>query len=161
MQRLFHLLWQPSALGGNLTMWPTFLHLPEKAFISTSVWPRREYTWTLNWKESFFICFDNCQGVPYFYRKIRNRMMNRMWLPPHVKDSLEDKSMIVHSKEAFLVPSFWPWTEHTWTLTWKKSLMIWFKSYQGISYSHIGHRQSRQKMVNTLLMVNVNPICIR
>ena len=25
----FHLLWQPSALAGNLTMWPSFLHPPK------------------------------------------------------------------------------------------------------------------------------------
>ena len=35
-----HLLLQPSAPGGNLTMWLPFLHPP--------VWLRREYTWTLS-----------------------------------------------------------------------------------------------------------------
>ena len=63
----FHLLWQPTALGGNLTMWTPSLHLLRKAFISLAVWPRRECTWILNWKESLLIYFENCQDVPYSY----------------------------------------------------------------------------------------------
>ena len=70
----FHLWWQPSALEGNLTMCPSFLHPPKKAFFSPSVWPRREYAWTLNWKENLLICFEHWQGVPYFYRQRKNRM---------------------------------------------------------------------------------------
>ena len=63
--RLFYLLWQPSALGGNLTMWPLFFYPPRKTFLSSSVWPRREYTWTLDWKQSSLIYFENCQDVPF------------------------------------------------------------------------------------------------
>ena len=29
-------------------------------------------------------------------------------------ESLEVKSMLVHSKKTFLLPSFWPGTEYTW-----------------------------------------------
>ena len=64
-ERLFHLLWQPSAFGVNLTMWSPFLHPSKKAFLSPSVWPRREYTWTLNWKESLLIYFENDQNLSY------------------------------------------------------------------------------------------------
>ena len=56
-ERLFHLLWQPWAVGGNLTMW---LHL-----LPPSVWSRREYIWTLIWKWSLVVCFENWQDVPY------------------------------------------------------------------------------------------------
>ena len=49
-----------------------FLHPPKKAFLSSSVWPRREYTWTLDWKESLLTCFENCQDVPYSHRQSRN-----------------------------------------------------------------------------------------
>ena len=42
-----------------------FLHTPKKDFPSPSVWTRREYTWTLNWKESLLICFETCQNVPH------------------------------------------------------------------------------------------------
>ena len=34
------------------------------AFLSSSVWPKREYTWTINWKQSLLIYFENCQDVP-------------------------------------------------------------------------------------------------
>ena len=75
-ERLFHLLWQPSALGHNLTMWYPFLHPPKKAFLFPSVLARREYIWTLNWKESLLIYFENCQCVPYCHRQSRNRIVN-------------------------------------------------------------------------------------
>ena len=65
------------------------------------------------------ICFENCQGVPYCHRQSSNRVMNTfiiVKITPHVRDSLEDKSMLVHSKKAFLLPSVCSQTEHTWTL---------------------------------------------
>ena len=34
----------------------------------------------------------------------------------HVRDGLEDKSMIVPSKKAFFLPSVWPETKCTWAL---------------------------------------------
>ena len=51
----------------------------------------------------------------------RNRMMNTFIIviivniSPYVRD-LEDKSMLVHSKKTFLLPSVWPGTEYTWAL---------------------------------------------
>ena len=74
-ETFFYLLWQPSALWGNLTMCLPFFRPAKKAFLSPSVWPTREYTWTLNWKESLLICFENCHGVPYSHRQNRNRMI--------------------------------------------------------------------------------------
>ena len=44
-ERFFHLLRQASALRGNLIMW---LSRTPSHILSSSVWPRREYTWTLN-----------------------------------------------------------------------------------------------------------------
>ena len=38
----FHLLWQPSALWGNITMKPPFLHPIKTALLSLSLWPGRE-----------------------------------------------------------------------------------------------------------------------
>ena len=46
----FCLLRQPNSLGGNLTMWPLFLHPPKKLFLYPSVWPWREYTWKTQFK---------------------------------------------------------------------------------------------------------------
>ena len=55
-----------------------------------------------------------------------------------VKDSSEDKSMLVHFKKAFLLPSVWSGKEGTWEFIWKKSLLVCFESYQNIPYSHTG-----------------------
>ena len=66
--------------------------------------------------------------------------------------------MLFHSKKAFLFPSVWPGTEYTWALICKKSLLICFESYQDILYSHTSRVE---KNVNTLLMVNIDPIYVR
>ena len=66
----------------------------------------------------------------------RNRMMNTFIIiniTLHVWDSLKDKSMLFHSKKAFLFPSVWRKIEYTWALFWKKILLIYFEIYQGIS----------------------------
>ena len=104
-ERLFHILWQPSTLEDNLTMWSPFLH-PSKKDISLSVWARREYICKLNWNESLQICFENYQYFPCSHWQSRNRIMNtfiivNITLPPYVIDSLKDKSMLVHLKKAF------------------------------------------------------------
>ena len=65
-------------LGVNLTIQPLFLHPPEKAFLSPSVWPRKYYTWTLISKKSLLICFENCQGITYSHRQRRKRMVNTL-----------------------------------------------------------------------------------
>ena len=66
--------------------------------------------------------------------------------------------MLVHSKR----PSFslqFGQKQNKQALIWKKSLLICFESYQGMVFPIPSHRQSRQRMLNTLLMVNINPIC--
>ena len=76
-ETLSHFLSQPSALGGNLTIWFFFLDPPNKAFLSPLVWPRREYTWTVNWKDILLIFSENCQqDLPYTHRQTRSRMIN-------------------------------------------------------------------------------------
>ena len=64
-EETFSSLMTASTLGSNLIMRSPFLHPSKKTFLSSSVWPRREYTWTLNWKESLLIYFENCQDVLY------------------------------------------------------------------------------------------------
>ena len=89
----------------------------------------------------------------------RNRMVNTFTIVniiPHVRDSLEDKSILFHSKKVFFLPSVWSGTEYTWALIWKKSLLTCFEGYQVILSSHTG-RVDRN--VNTVLMVDINPIC--
>ena len=121
---------------------PPLLALLKKAFPSLLLWPRREHTWTLSWKEGLLICFKNCLGVPYSHRQSRNRMMNTFIIVNItpiciVRDSLKDKSILVHFKKVFLLPSVWPRTEYTRALIWKKGLLICFESYPGygIPYS--------------------------
>ena len=63
---------------------------------------------------------------------------------PHIRDSSREKSMLFHSKKTSLFPSVSPGTEYTWALTWKKSLLICFESYQGVPYL-FPYRQSRQE----------------
>ena len=91
----------------------------------------------------------------------RNRMMNTFIIvniTPTYKRQFRGWIYACPLQKAFFLPSVWPETEYTWALIWKKSLLICFESYQGIPYSHTG-RVDRN--VNTLLMVNINPICKR
>ena len=79
----------------------------KKAFLFSSVWPRREHTWTYNWEECLLICFENYQGVPYSHWQSRNRMVETFIIVNTNPTCLEDKSMFVHSKKTFLLPSVW------------------------------------------------------
>ena len=51
---IFHHLWQPSALGGNRTMWSP-----------SSVWPGTEYNRALIWNKSLLICFESYHGMVF------------------------------------------------------------------------------------------------
>ena len=53
-ERLF-ISYDNQVLWGKLTMWHPLLHPPKKAFLSSSVWLRREYTWALNWGAYWFV----------------------------------------------------------------------------------------------------------
>ena len=57
--RLFYLLWQPSALGGNLTMYSLYCTF-QKSPSSHLQFGHEEniYGRTLNWKQSFLIYFE-------------------------------------------------------------------------------------------------------
>ena len=51
--------------------------------------------------------------------RARNRMMNTFIIvniTPHVRDSLEDTSMLSYSKRSFLLPSVWLGAKYTWAL---------------------------------------------
>ena len=114
-------------------MWPSYT-LARKAFLSTSVWTRREYIWKLGGKESLLICFENYQGVPCSYRQSRNRMMNSFIIANITRyaiDSLEYKSMLLLFKNAFPRSSLGHSFERR-----AYYLLLCFESYQGISYFH-------------------------
>ena len=104
--------------------------LPKKAFLSPSVWARREYIWKLSWKESLLICFKIARVSPV----PTDRVGIGWWtLPPYVRDSLEDKSMLLHFKKAFPFTSLGHSFERR-----AYCLLLCFESYQGIPYSHTG-----------------------
>ena len=48
--------------------------------------------------------------------------------------------------------------EHIWKLNWKESLLIYFESCQSVPCSHW---QSRNRMMNTFIIVNITTICNR
>ena len=125
-ERLFHLLWQPSALADNLTVWSPSWTLQKRPFFPFSLAWKRIYLDT-QLKEEFTDLFWKFQGN-------RNRMINtfmKVTSPPYVRDSLEDKVCLSTSKNP-------PLSHFTWALIWKKSWLICFQSYQGIPYSHTG-----------------------
>ena len=64
--------------------------------------------------------------------------------------------MLFHSEKFFVLPSVWQGIEYTWTLIGKKSLLVCFERYHGIP---IPTQAELHSDVNTLLMVNINPIC--
>ena len=123
---------------------PPSFTLPKKAFISPSVWPKKEHIWKLNWKESLLIYCENYQGAPCSHRQSRNRIM--------------DTSIIVNITPTPSYPLQKGIPSHfTWALISKKSLLITVLFWMLPGYSLFLHRQSRQRMVNTLLMIKINP----
>ena len=78
-----------------------------------------------------------------FKNDMRNLKNLHGLLPPYVRDSLEDKSMLFHFKEAFPLTS-----------------LVTHLKVELTAYCFVlkATRQSRQRMVNTLLMININPI---
>ena len=83
------------------------------------------------------------------------------WPLPQVRDSLEDKSMIVYSKKTFSPFSLSRNRIYLGTHLKDELTDLFWKLPR---YSLFPHRQScksRQRMMNTLLMVNINLTCNR
>ena len=59
-------------------------------------------------------------------------------------------------KKTFLSPSVWARRENIWKLNRKESLLIYFENCQG---APCFHRQSRNRMMNTFIIVNITPTC--
>ena len=74
-ERLFHLLYQPSPIGDNLTVWSPFLHPCKMAFLSPFSLGKKWIYLETQLRGEFTICFENCYGVPCSNRQSRNRMM--------------------------------------------------------------------------------------
>ena len=61
-------------------------------------------------------------------------------------------------RKGFPLSFSWPRRKYTWTLSWKESSLFCFENCQGVPYSH---RQSRSRMMNTFIIVNITPRCKR
>ena len=137
---------------------PPLLHyctLPKKVVLSPSVWARREYIWKLIWKESLLIYFENFQGDPCSQRQSRNRMMNTLIIvniTPKVRDNLEECFLSTSKRPSlslYLGTSFKEeFTDYCFIFKVTRVLFPYF--YTG---------KVHQKMVNTLLMIKINPTC--
>ena len=63
----FHLLWQPSAIGGNLTMWP-LLHPSKKAFLSPFILAKKTIYLETQLKGELTDLFRKLAGCSLFPR---------------------------------------------------------------------------------------------
>ena len=75
-----------------------------------------------------------------------------LWQSSVHRGNLNVTPLLEPSKNDFLFPSFWPRIEHTWTLKWMENLLICFENCLGVPSSH---RQSRDRMMNTFIIVNM------
>ena len=94
-----------------------------------------------------------------FPQESRKRMVSTfLMVAPHVRDSLEDKSVLFFSKKGS--PRLFILAKKKIYLGahLKEELTDLFWTVPGYSYSH---KQRRKTMENTLLMVNIIPICKR
>ena len=86
----------------------------------------------------------------FLIRESRYRMMNAVIIvniTPTCKGYFRGYTYAFPFQKDLLLASVWPGTECTYTLIWKKSLIICFESYQDIPYSHTGRVGNN---VNTL-----------
>ena len=124
-ERIFHLLWQPSALGDNLTMCPP-LH-PSKKGLS--------FSFSLGKKIIYLETQLKREFTDLFWKLPCNTTMNSSIINniiPYAIYSLEDKPMLVHFKKVF------PRTSLGHSFERAYYLLLCFESYQGIFYSHPG-----------------------
>ena len=82
-------------------------------------------------------------------------------LPRHARDSLEDKFMRVYSKKPFFFFHFGQEQNILGHSFEKRACRFDLKATQGMAFPIPQHRQSRQRIVTTLLIVNINPTCKR
>ena len=133
---------------------------PKKAFLFPSVWPRTEYIWTLIWKKSVLIfVLKTAKMFPISTKG--KRMVNTFIMvnsTPICKISSRGQIYSFPLQER---PSFsfqFIQEKNKLAHSFERQTYCCFESYQSIPYSH---RQSRKRMVNTLLMINITPICKR
>ena len=114
IETLFELLWQPSALGGNLTMCAPFLHPLKIAFLSLQFVHEKNVPGDSTERRAYWFVSQIVWMFPILTS--RNRMVN-IFVIVYITPAC--KRFLFHSIKAFLLPSIWPGTQYTWTLIWK------------------------------------------
>ena len=141
---------RPSAFEDNLTMWSPSYCPPEKALLSLSVWSRSEYIWKLNWKKS--LQTENYQGVPCSQRQSSKKMMSIFLIV--IITPMSDRYF---RGKIYSCPHQKGLSFHfIWSLIGRKGLLHTALFWKLPENSVFPHRQSRQRLLNTLLMININ-----
>ena len=131
-ERLFHPLWQPSTLWSNLTMCSPFLDPPKRPSYPLQFGREENIPGHSIKRRAYWFVLKTARVFPI--PTSRNKMINNFI----IVTIIPDKSMLVHSKNTFLLLSVWSRKEHTSALIWKKNLLNRFENYQGIPCSHTG-----------------------
>ena len=137
---LFHVLHQPSY---NLAMWCPFSSLlhPSKKGLS--------FPFSLSKKRIYIMCAYNVSRI--FKRLIKKTLCWQIHVFMYLATRFVYYIFTVH-----IFKPYSQWKEYIWKLNWKESLLVYFENFQGAPCSH---RQSRNRMMNTFLIVNITPIC--
>ena len=106
-------------------------------------------------KESLLIYFENFHGAPCSHRQSRKRMINTFII---VNITPTRKKIVWWINLCLLSTSKRLPSHFTWALLLKKNLLITVSFWKLPVYSLIPTgKVCRQKMVNTLLMIKINP----
>ena len=137
---------------------PSLLAPSKKRSSSPRQVGKEDNTWKLIWK-SLLICFESCQDIPCSHRQSNKKMVRTLLMvTPHVRDSLEDESILITPKKGLPRPWSLAKEKRYFGAHLKEELIDLFWALQGYSYFH---KQRRKRVVNTLLMVSIIPICKR
>ena len=125
-------------------MWSPLLHPPKKKpFSPLQFGPEENIPGHSVERRAYWFVLKIFRVFPIPTGRVQIKWWALLTLPLHVRNSLEDKSMLVHSKKAFLLSSVWPGAQCTWALVWKRSSLIFCKLP---GYSLFSDRQSGQRM---------------
>ena len=134
-ERFFRLLYQPSALGIISQSGSPLCTLPKKVFLSPSVGVQEDnLSGNATKRRVYWFVLICCQDVLCSHRQSRNMTMSTfimVILPPYVRDSFDDKSMLfLYFRKAFpLTLLGHPFERRAYRL------LFCFEIYQGIPYS--------------------------
>ena len=99
----------------------------------------------------------NKGGVGLFQISQKERLFHVLYQPSYNLAMWSPFASFLHlSENTFPSPSVWARREYIWKLNWKQSLLIYFENCQGpVCF----HRQSRNRMMNSFIIVNITSIC--